>query len=69
MKLLSVTEFAQKHNVQPATVRQKIIRGNLPEAFKVGNTWAIPEDAPYNDARVKTGEYKNWRNKRKEQEE
>ena len=69
MKLLSVTEFAKKHNVQPATVRQKIIRGNLPEAFKVGNAWAIPEDAPYNDARVKTGEYKNWRNKTKGKED
>ena len=56
MNLISIAEYAQMHGVTPDTVRQKILRGNLPEAVKIGRNWCIPEDAPYIDNRKKSGD-------------
>jgi hypothetical protein len=39
------------------------LRGTLPGAVKIGRDWLIPRDAPYQDGRVKTGQYKDWRKK------
>ena len=55
--LISLKEYAQKHNVAAATVRQKILRGNLP-ATKMGRDWFIEDTQEYVDKRVKTGIYK-----------
>ena len=60
--LISLAEYAKLHGVLPATVRQKVLRGNLP-AQKIGHNWVIDKDTPYTDNRVKSGEYKNWRKK------
>lgn len=53
--LISLAEYAAKHGVTPDTVRQKVLRGNLPQAVKIGRNWAIPEDTPYEDGRRKDG--------------
>ena len=59
--LIPIAEYAARIGRDPATVRQKILRGALPGAVKVGRDWFIPADTPYTDNRVKTGDYKNWR--------
>lgn len=51
--LISIAEYAKMHGVSPDTVRQKILRGNLPEALKIGRNWCIPKNAPYIDNRFK----------------
>ena len=61
--LLPLKQYAERHGLLPDTVRKKCQRGNVPGAVKMGRDWLIPTDAPYPDARVKTGEYKNWRKK------
>ena len=50
---ISLTEYAKLHGVDAATVRQKILRGNLPGAVKIGRNWAIPKDTEYTDMRRK----------------
>ena len=50
--LISIAEYAEIHGVKPATVRQKILRGNL-EAVKIGRNWVIGRDVPYTDNRKK----------------
>ncbi len=50
-RLVSIAEYAKAQGVTPDTVRQKILRGNLPEAQKIGRNWCIPEDTPYEDGR------------------
>lgn len=62
--LISLAEYAAKHGVKQATVRQKILRGNL-EAQKIGRNWVIEEDTPYIDTRVKSGKYVDWRKPKK----
>lgn len=62
--LIPIAEYAARIGRDPATVRQKILRGTLPGAVKIGRDWLIPADAPYPDNREKSGKYKNWRNKK-----
>ena len=61
--LVPIAQYAARIGRDPATVRQKILRGALPGAIKIGRDWFIPADAPYTDSRVKSGKYKNWRSK------
>ena len=61
--LIPLKEYAARIGRDPATVRQKILRGNLPGAVKIGRDWLIPADAPYPDKRERSGQYKNWRTK------
>lgn len=61
--LISLTEYASLHGVTPDTVRQKILRGKLPQAVKIGRNWLIPRSAPYTDCRVRSGRYTSWRKK------
>ena len=62
-KYISVTEFAKLHQMDKGRVRRLILDGRIP-AIKIGNQWAIQSDIePPEDKRVKSGEYKNWRNK------
>ena len=61
---LSVSEFATKYGKDPGNIRRLIADGRIP-AIKIGNQWAIPTDAvPPPDKRVKSGKYRNWRNKK-----
>lgn len=57
MKYLSVTQFCQKYGLDTGNVRRYIAQGRI-EAIKIGNQWAIPEDAkPPQDRRIKSGKY------------
>lgn len=64
-KMISLVEYAEKHGVTAATVRQKILRHNLEGAVKIGRNWCVPEDAPYEDHRVVSWKYLNARRNRK----
>jgi hypothetical protein len=52
MELINLKEYAKIHGVKPATVRQKILRGNL-KAKKIGRDWVISKSEPYIDGRKK----------------
>ena len=58
---ITLAEYATLHNITPCAVRRKCLRGNVPGAVKVGRDWLIPADAPYDDKRVKSGKYVDWR--------
>lgn len=62
--LIPLKEYAERVGRDPATIRQRILRGTLPGAVKIGRDWLIPADTPYEDQRVRTGRYKGWREKR-----
>ncbi len=61
--LIPISVYAARIGRDPATVRQKCLRGTLHGAVKMGRDWLIPADAPYPDTRVKSGQYKSWRKK------
>ena len=61
---ISLAEYAELHGKNPATVRQKALRGGFKTARKIGRNWVINRDEPYIDNREKTGQYKNWRTKK-----
>lgn len=46
MDLISVTQFAQQHNLPGRTVRNWCAAGKIDGAILVGKTWSIPTDAP-----------------------
>lgn len=48
--LIPLKEYAKRQGVEPATVRQKILRGNLP-ATKMGRDWFVEEEQAYIDKR------------------
>ena len=63
MEYLSVTQYAQETGKDVGNIRKMLISGRL-EGTKIGNQWIIPSDAVYpSDLRIKTGQYRNWRNK------
>ena len=49
--LLPLAAYAAKVDRDPATIRQKILRGALPQAVKLGRDWFVPADTPYTDKR------------------
>lgn len=53
MSLISLPEYAKIHNRNPATVRQKVLRGNFKTAKKIGRNWVIDSEEPYSDNRKK----------------
>lgn len=61
MAIIPLKEWAERVGIDPATARQKAGRGTIP-AFKMGRDWFIEENTPNTDSRIKTGNYKNWRN-------
>ena len=46
-KLLTVTEYAEKHGKQVSIIRRFCRDNRIPGAINRGNAWFIPEDAPY----------------------
>lgn len=50
-RLITLAKYAKDHEVNVATIRQRIRRGIHPEAAKIGGVWYIPSDAPYIDHR------------------
>ena len=65
MGLISLAEYAERHGKAPVSVRQKAQRGGFQTAQKIGRNWVIDENEPYDDGRIISGNYKNWRNKSK----
>ncbi|MBR3766469.1 MAG: Fic family protein [Muribaculaceae bacterium] len=44
--IISVKEFALKHNISERTIRNYCASGKIKGAFLTGKTWNIPSDAP-----------------------
>lgn len=61
--MMRLNDYAAKVGKAPRSVRQKCQLGTLPGAVKFAGDWMIPADAPYTDNRIKSGEYKNWRDR------
>lgn len=61
MAMITLKEYAERLGKNPVVVRQKAIRGTFKTAEKRGRDWWIDEDEPYTDARIKTGEYVDFR--------
>ena len=58
---ISVSQFAVLHGMDVGNVRRMIASDRIP-AVKIGNQWAIPNDAQKPaDKRVTDGKYKDWR--------
>ena len=69
MALISLKEYAERHGRNPATFRQKALRGGFQTAQKIGRDWMIDEDEPYVDKRIQSGDYIGWRDKSNRQSE
>lgn len=58
---IPLKKWAEKNGLNPASARQKALRGKFKTAEKIGRDWFIDEDEPNTDNRIKSGQYKNWR--------
>ena len=57
----TVSQYAEVSGKDPGNIRRMLINGNL-QGEKVGSQWLIPKNAVYpEDRRVKSGRYRNWR--------
>lgn len=67
---LTIKEIAEQWGVTPRRVQRMCADGKIPDARKFGRDWAIPAYAERpKDARITTGEYKNWRKNSKSDSE
>lgn len=57
MAMITLKEYAERLGKNPVVARQKAQRGTFQTARKIGRDWFIDEDEPYEDARIKTGDY------------
>lgn len=53
---ITLKEWAQAHGIDPATARQRALRGAFKTAEKIGNLWVIKADEQLIDHRRKGGE-------------
>ncbi len=62
---MTIKEASEKWGVSIRYVNVLCHNGKLPNAQKLGTIWAIPVDTekPFQDRRIKSGEYKGWRKK------
>lgn len=61
-EFLTIKEIAEKWGITPRRVQKMCSEGRIEGARKFGRDWAIPANAERpKDARITTGEYKNWR--------
>ena len=65
MALIPLKEYAERLGKNPVTARQKALRGGFKTAKKMGRDWFIEEDEPYEDNRIKSGDYIGFRDKLK----
>lgn len=62
----TVNEISKKWGLTPRSVQILCAEGKIHGVTKFGKAWAIPVDSEKpTDNRVTSGEYKNWRNKSK----
>ena len=57
MALITLKEYAERRGLNAATLRQRILRGGIPEARKMGRDWFVPEDLELTDHRLKDGAF------------
>jgi hypothetical protein len=64
---VTIKEISEKWNLTPRRIQKMCAEGKISGAIKFGRDWAIPANAEKpKDARVKSGEYRNWRKKQDE---
>ena len=63
--LIPVKEYAEMHGIDPATVRQRILRGVMPGAVKLAGAWFVQRDLPLTDNRM-GGRSKRWKENQEE---
>lgn len=63
MALITLKEYAERHDKNPVVVRQKALRGGFATALKIGRDWLIDEHEPYEDHRIRSGKYIGARQK------
>lgn len=64
--LISLAEYARQHGRDPATARQRALRGAFKTVQKIGRDWLIDSDEPWEDARIHSGAYVGARAKKQE---
>ena len=52
---ITLKEWALRHGIDPATARQKALRGGFKTAAKIGRDWMIDADEPKVDLRAGRG--------------
>ncbi len=52
-ELISLAEYASINKIDPATVRQRALRGSYRTARKIGRNWVIDKNEPHVDHRIK----------------
>ena len=58
MSYLSVSQTAEKWGISTRRIQILCREGRIPGAMRIGEFWAIPEDAAKpTDARIKNGKY------------
>ena len=56
-ELISLAEYAKLNDIDPATVRQRVLRGAYKTARKIGRNWVIDKHESHVDHRIKSGRY------------
>lgn len=65
----TIQELASEWDISNRRLQVLCAEGKIPGAVKFGRSWAIPETAEKpKDGRITTGEYVDWKNKTKIQE-
>lgn len=52
-ELISLSEYAKLNGIDPATVRQRALRGAYKTARKIGRNWVIDKNEPHVDHRLR----------------
>lgn len=52
--LITLSEYARLNNRDPATARQRALRGCFRTAQKIGRDWLIDDTEPWIDSRKKS---------------
>lgn len=64
---VTIKEIAERWSLSTRRVQKMCAEGSIPGVIKFGRDWAIPKNSEKPvDRRITTGEYKNWRKKKKE---
>ena len=59
--MITLSDYAERHNKAKSTVLQMANRGSFQTAKKIGRQWFIEEDEEYPDLRIKSGKYIGWK--------
>lgn len=55
--LISLVEYAARHDRTACAARRMAMRGSFKTARKIGRNWVIEDTEPWPDRRVKSGKY------------